>query len=628
MPLLVCATPIGNLGDVTQRVLDALRDADAVLCEDTRRTQILLDRYEIRARRLVSLHQHSEARRIAELMPRLSAGETHALVSDAGLPGVNDPGARLVEAAVAEGIPVAVLPGPSAVETALVASGIVAREYRFLGYLPRRDAELDALWEESRTWSYSAVAFESPRRLPRSLARLALRRSRPPRCGVPRADEAPRGGRARNRVGGREPLCRAAPRRGDGRRRCRARARRLARRGRRSGRRSRRRRRIASRRSRCGRTSRARLAEPALPHVARATRLTSSGGRATLPIPRCPRRERRRCHVHRLFVIGALVLAALTLCGPAAGWSWPADGDVVRPFSLGGDAYAAGQHRGVDVGGADGSPVRAPASGTVSFAGSLPTHGRGVTILTADGYAVTLVHLGSIDVEKGASVAEGDAVGTMGSSGTPEHPVPTVHLGIRRADQDEGYIDPLGLLPARPVPAAPGAGARTRSGSRRCSCARGRSGARRRCSAADGCRPTVCGGATSSDCRAGDAGSSRARSGAIGVLRSDADAGLPGSGAVRRGASARRVVACVVAWAFALARRQQRRLCAPPGADGGGADRSDAVDVGWNRPGRSDRRRGRVVGSRSRHAGHRNRPRSSERPPGRRSPRPPDTTRR
>ncbi len=174
MPLLVCATPIGNLGDVTQRVLDALRDADAVLCEDTRRTQILLDRYEIRARRLVSLHQHNEARRIAELMPRLSAGETHALVSDAGLPGVNDPGARLVEAAVAEGIPVAVLPGPSAVETALVASGIVAREYRFLGYLPRRDAELDALWEQSRTWSYSAVAFESPRRLPRSLARLAL----------------------------------------------------------------------------------------------------------------------------------------------------------------------------------------------------------------------------------------------------------------------------------------------------------------------------------------------------------------------------------------------------------------------------------------------------------------------
>ena len=173
MPLVVCATPIGNLADVTLRVLDALREADAVLCEDTRRSQILLDRYEIRAQRLVSVHRHNEARRIAELLPLLAAGETHALVSDAGLPGVNDPGARLVAAAIADGVPVTVLPGPSAVETALVASGLAAAQYRFLGYLPRRDAELDALWEDARTWPHAAVAFESPRRLARSLARLA-----------------------------------------------------------------------------------------------------------------------------------------------------------------------------------------------------------------------------------------------------------------------------------------------------------------------------------------------------------------------------------------------------------------------------------------------------------------------
>ncbi len=173
MPLVVCATPIGNLADVTLRVLDALRDADAVLCEDTRRTQILLDRYEIRARRLVSVHRHNEARRAAELLPLVAAGETHALVSDAGLPGVNDPGARLVQAAIAEGLPVTVLPGPSAVETALVASGLIAAQYRFLGYLPRRDAELDALWAASRSWDYAAVAFESPRRVAKSLARLA-----------------------------------------------------------------------------------------------------------------------------------------------------------------------------------------------------------------------------------------------------------------------------------------------------------------------------------------------------------------------------------------------------------------------------------------------------------------------
>jgi 16S rRNA (cytidine1402-2'-O)-methyltransferase len=173
VPLVVCATPIGNLEDVTLRVLAALRDADAVLCEDTRRTQILLDRHGIRARALDSLHRHNEARRVAELVPRLASGETHALVSDAGLPGVNDPGARLVRAAIAAGLDVTVLPGPSAVETALVASGLVSGQYRFLGYLPRRAAELRSLWESAREWPYAAVAFESPRRLPGSLAALA-----------------------------------------------------------------------------------------------------------------------------------------------------------------------------------------------------------------------------------------------------------------------------------------------------------------------------------------------------------------------------------------------------------------------------------------------------------------------
>jgi 16S rRNA (cytidine1402-2'-O)-methyltransferase len=173
MPLAVCATPIGNLADVTLRVLEELREADAVLCEDTRRTRILLERHEIRARRLVSLHRHNEARRVDELLPLLLAGERHALVSDAGLPGVNDPGGRLVAAALGAGVEVTVLPGPSAVETALVASGLGGDGYRFLGYLPRREAELDALWDEARDWRYPAVAFESPQRLPRALARLA-----------------------------------------------------------------------------------------------------------------------------------------------------------------------------------------------------------------------------------------------------------------------------------------------------------------------------------------------------------------------------------------------------------------------------------------------------------------------
>jgi 16S rRNA (cytidine1402-2'-O)-methyltransferase len=173
VPLLVCATPIGNLEDVTLRVLAALREADAVLCEDTRRTQVLLDRYEIRARALISLHRHNEARRVEELLPRLLAGETLALVSDAGLPGVNDPGARFLHAAIDAGAEVTVLPGPSAVETALVASGLAAAQYRFLGYLPRRDVELRALWDDALDWPYAAVAFESPRRLAASLAALA-----------------------------------------------------------------------------------------------------------------------------------------------------------------------------------------------------------------------------------------------------------------------------------------------------------------------------------------------------------------------------------------------------------------------------------------------------------------------
>ena len=172
MPLAVCATPIGNLEDVTLRVLDELREADVVLCEDTRHTKGLLDRHGIKAK-LLSYHQHNEAQRTAELLPRLEAGERIALVSDAGLPGVNDPGARLISAALEAGVPVTVLPGPSAVETALVASGLVGERYQFLGYLPRGEKALGALWSELRAWAHPAVAFESPRRLPATLRSLA-----------------------------------------------------------------------------------------------------------------------------------------------------------------------------------------------------------------------------------------------------------------------------------------------------------------------------------------------------------------------------------------------------------------------------------------------------------------------
>jgi 16S rRNA (cytidine1402-2'-O)-methyltransferase len=172
VPLAVCATPIGNLGDVTLRVLDELRAADVILCEDTRHTRLLLDRYEIRAR-LVSFHEHNEDERTADVLRRLGAGERVVLVSDAGMPGISDPGTSLVRAVHAAGLDVSVLPGPSAVETALVASGLAAGRYTFLGFLPRRAGELRTLWEEVRGWDWPAVAFESPRRLPDALRSLA-----------------------------------------------------------------------------------------------------------------------------------------------------------------------------------------------------------------------------------------------------------------------------------------------------------------------------------------------------------------------------------------------------------------------------------------------------------------------
>ena len=175
MPLVVCATPIGNLDDVTLRVLAALRDADLVLAEDTRHTARLLARHGIRAP-LLSYHEHNEAGRVGELLPRLHAGEQVALVTDAGMPAVSDPGARLIRAAIDAAVPVTVLPGPSAVETALVASGFADAGYTFVGFLPRRDADRAALWDTLRHVPGAIVAFESPRRLPatlRSLARAA-----------------------------------------------------------------------------------------------------------------------------------------------------------------------------------------------------------------------------------------------------------------------------------------------------------------------------------------------------------------------------------------------------------------------------------------------------------------------
>jgi 16S rRNA (cytidine1402-2'-O)-methyltransferase len=166
--LVVCPTPIGNLEDVTLRVLAALREADVVACEDTRRTRVLLDRYGVTAS-LVSYHEHNERERAAELVARMQDGAVVALVSDAGMPLVSDPGYVLVQGCVAAGLAVEVLPGPSAALTALVASGLPSDAWRFAGFLPRKRGALEEVLRSPET----VVAFESPRRVGATLALLA-----------------------------------------------------------------------------------------------------------------------------------------------------------------------------------------------------------------------------------------------------------------------------------------------------------------------------------------------------------------------------------------------------------------------------------------------------------------------
>jgi 16S rRNA (cytidine1402-2'-O)-methyltransferase len=173
--LVVCPTPIGNLEDITLRVLSALRDADVIACEDTRRTGVLLERYGVQAS-LVPYHEHNERERTPELVSRMQDGAVVALVSDAGMPLVSDPGYWLVQGCVAAGLEVEVLPGPSAALAALVASALPADVWRFVGFLPRKRGALVEVFSSPET----VVAFESPKRVASSLAVLAeLDRGRP-----------------------------------------------------------------------------------------------------------------------------------------------------------------------------------------------------------------------------------------------------------------------------------------------------------------------------------------------------------------------------------------------------------------------------------------------------------------
>ena len=170
--LSVCATPIGNLGDITPRVLDALRAADLIAAEDTRHTRKLLSHFDIHTP-LTSLFKHNEAQKTEEVLRLLRDDKHIALVADAGTPGIADPGMRLVSRAKAEGLPVTVLPGPSAMVTAIVAAGYESDGFRFVGFLPRRTVELEAALHEWRRCGGLVVAFQTGPRLAASLAVLA-----------------------------------------------------------------------------------------------------------------------------------------------------------------------------------------------------------------------------------------------------------------------------------------------------------------------------------------------------------------------------------------------------------------------------------------------------------------------
>src|SRR5271169_1367906 len=167
--LYIVSTPIGNLEDITLRAVRILKEADLIACEDTRQTRKLLDRYGI-ARPMVSYHEHNEAERSQELTAKLLAGTTVALVSDAGMPLISDPGYRLVRAAIDSGIRVEAVPGASALLTALAASGLATDSFYFGGFLPAKSGQrlraLEALKDETAT----LIFYEAPHRIVDTLA--------------------------------------------------------------------------------------------------------------------------------------------------------------------------------------------------------------------------------------------------------------------------------------------------------------------------------------------------------------------------------------------------------------------------------------------------------------------------
>ncbi len=166
--LYLIGSPIGNLGDITLRALEILKEVAVVAAEDTRRSSVLLKHFEI-SKPLVSFHEHNEARRTAELVARMRTGEKVALLTDAGMPSISDPGYRIVRACIEQGVRIEVIPGPSAVLTALVGSGLATDRFYFGGFLPVKSGQREKELSAALAREVTSIYFESPHRILRSL---------------------------------------------------------------------------------------------------------------------------------------------------------------------------------------------------------------------------------------------------------------------------------------------------------------------------------------------------------------------------------------------------------------------------------------------------------------------------
>ncbi len=167
--LYLVPTPIGNLGDITVRALEVLKSVDVIACEDTRHSGNLLRHFAI-AKPLVSYHEHNEARRTAELIEQLTTGKSVAIITDAGMPGISDPGHRLLRACQQRAIPYTILPGPSAVLTALIGSGFDSESFYYGGFLPVKSGGRERELRAAAAREETSVFFESPHRILKTLA--------------------------------------------------------------------------------------------------------------------------------------------------------------------------------------------------------------------------------------------------------------------------------------------------------------------------------------------------------------------------------------------------------------------------------------------------------------------------